>query len=279
MHKITLRILTALLILSSSMGLLAQEQIPNSDFEVWADLGEQSEKPSDWNNRTNAAEDFFFTGFKTEGASQNIDFSMDGREENGFGDYSNEYEVIINPDNDNADDIKFTAEFGALAHIKMWVSGIPDIGDIEIVDSEGVVESPFIGSSTLLSMLGMAPDMSFDMLIAGSTTGEPNLDTENDPATEIIKIKITIDRNYLGVDAHEGDHFSFYPNPVQNELILDSSQQIDEVSLYNLLGQQIKNVSLKQLKGRINVSDLQSGIYIMKVNIDGKQKSYKVIKS
>src|SRR5699024_7227282 len=136
----------------------------------------------------------------------------------------------------------------------------------EIVDSGDIVESPFTGTSELLSMLGMAPDMSFEMLIAGSTTGAPNLDAENDPSTEIIKIKITIDKNYLGVDPQEVNHFSFYPNPVQNELILNSNQQIDEVALYNLLGQQVKNISFNQSKGKIDVSRLQSGIYIMKVS-------------
>lgn len=229
-------------------------------------------------NEDEVEDDFYFSGFETEGASQNISFEMDGPEEDGEGDYTDEYEMIINPNEDNPDDINFTATFSDDAHIKMWVSGIPDIGDIEIVDSEGNVESPFVGTSDLLSALSAAPDMSFDLVIAGSTTEEPSLDMDTNASSEIITVKVTIDRDYLSVDDFTKNQFSFYPNPAQNELNLEAANSIDEIVLYNVIGQKVKEVTPNETETRINLEDLHSGMYIMKVTVNGKVNSYKLIK-
>ncbi len=221
---------------------------------------------------------FYFTGFFTEGASQNIDFTMEEPEENGVGDYSEEHEMIINPDEDNPNDISFTASFSEDAHIKMWVSGIPDVGDLEIVDSEEIVESPFVGTSSLLSALSLAPDMSFDLIIAGSKEDIPTPEMEENTSSEIIKVKITIDRDYLDVDSFAKENFTFYPNPVKNELNLKANNTIEEIAVYNSLGQKIKNLKTDNFSLQISMEDLSAGLYFIKVRIDGKENSFKIIK-
>lgn len=72
--------------------------------------------------------------------------------------------------------------------------------------------------------------------------------------------------------------FSFYPNPVQDHLLLKAKQKIDQVEVYNLLGQQLimakPNVSSYQLK----LNSLKAGLYFIKVKSEGKTGTYKVVK-
>lgn len=54
---------------------------------------------------------------------------------------------------------------------------------------------------------------------------------------------------------------SIYPNPVNDILNIESETEIKSVSIYNLQGQKIKTSFSKQ----VNVSDLSSGIYMVRV--------------
>jgi len=72
--------------------------------------------------------------------------------------------------------------------------------------------------------------------------------------------------------------FSFYPNPLKDNMTLNAQENIEQVELYNLLGQQIMikqpNVSTYQ----INTSTLKTGVYFMKVKVGDKTGTYKVVK-
>lgn len=74
------------------------------------------------------------------------------------------------------------------------------------------------------------------------------------------------------------DGFRFYPNPAQDQLMLNANQKIDQVEVYNLLGQQLMlvkpNVSSYQLK----LNTIKSGLYFIKVKTNGKTGTYKVLK-
>ncbi|MFK5891296.1 MAG: T9SS type A sorting domain-containing protein [Flavobacteriaceae bacterium] len=72
--------------------------------------------------------------------------------------------------------------------------------------------------------------------------------------------------------------FNFYPNPLKDNMTLNAQENIEQVELYNLLGQQVMikqpNVSTYQ----INMSTLKTGVYFMKVKVGDKTGTYKVVK-
>lgn len=72
--------------------------------------------------------------------------------------------------------------------------------------------------------------------------------------------------------------FNFYPNPTSDMLNLSASKNIASVSLFNVLGQEVLAAYIDATTSNINLSDLSSGIYIMKVNIDGQVGTYKIMK-
>ncbi|MDR9400687.1 MAG: T9SS type A sorting domain-containing protein, partial [Psychroflexus sp.] len=74
------------------------------------------------------------------------------------------------------------------------------------------------------------------------------------------------------------DNFKFYPNPVVNTLNLNTSGVVENIKLYNVLGQEIMDVNPEVQSPQIEMGGLQSGAYMMRVTIDGVSQSFRVIK-
>ncbi len=71
----------------------------------------------------------------------------------------------------------------------------------------------------------------------------------------------------LGVNSfgNNTNTVSIFPNPVQNTLTISSEQNITKVEIYNMLGQ---NIASPKEGNEINVSDLNTGIYIARITFD-----------
>jgi hypothetical protein len=70
-----------------------------------------------------------------------------------------------------------------------------------------------------------------------------------------------------------------YPNPVTDYFTIEANGAIDEVTVYNVLGQEILVKSPKSNATTIQTSDLQKGVYIIKMAVDGKVTTAKIIKN
>ncbi len=84
----------------------------------------------------------------------------------------------------------------------------------------------------------------------------------------------------LSLDESLIEDFSFYPNPVKNEIILripSSANQVD-LSIYNQLGQEVLNQLILEDSKIINVSGLSTGIYLMKLSTEITSQTFKFIK-
>lgn len=67
-----------------------------------------------------------------------------------------------------------------------------------------------------------------------------------------------------------------YPNPVENVLNINASHPIDQLELYNTTGALV----LKQtaVNGSIDVSNLSSGVYILKLQSGNSVQTHKILK-
>lgn len=95
--------------------------------------------------------------------------------------------------------------------------------------------------------------------------------------------KVYVDNVYfsngiLGVEAFKTSSIKIYPNPTSDVFTVSAEKSIESISLYNVLGQEvmIKNPMTSSIQ--FNISELQSGIYIVKTTIDGKTDTSKIIK-
>lgn len=83
----------------------------------------------------------------------------------------------------------------------------------------------------------------------------------------------------LGNESFDSSSFRFYPNPVNDVLNLSYSQSINKVQVINILGQEVKTVTLDANQAQVDMSNLPSGTYLVKVTSDNQVKTIKVIKN
>ena len=89
---------------------------------------------------------------------------------------------------------------------------------------------------------------------------------------------LRVSRNTLSNDAFNTSNFSYYPNPVKNTLNLSYTQNISNVAIFNLLGQKVVSKVVNANQSQIDMSELPTGAYLVKVTADNQVKTIKVIK-
>ena len=71
---------------------------------------------------------------------------------------------------------------------------------------------------------------------------------------------------------------SVYPNPAKNEIFVSTNAgTIDNVQIIDLRGGLVKNVSNSAYTTRVDVSDLESGIYFIRYTISGTIQTQRII--
>jgi hypothetical protein len=73
-------------------------------------------------------------------------------------------------------------------------------------------------------------------------------------------------------------NLNYYPNPVNNSLIISNLSVIDEVIVTSVIGQKMLSKKVNELQTEIEMSSLSNGIYFVKVTSEGQEKMVKIIK-
>jgi hypothetical protein len=85
----------------------------------------------------------------------------------------------------------------------------------------------------------------------------------------------TVPLNILEVETGQ---FTFYPNPVKNTLTLNAQNNIEQVTVFNMLGQAVIKTAVNSNNVELDMSNLGSGTYFAQVTINGVIKTVKVLK-
>ena len=85
-------------------------------------------------------------------------------------------------------------------------------------------------------------------------------------------------KTVLGTAENIFEGFKCYPNPANEVLNLQAKSNIEKVSIYSILGQQVMEASPNQTNATLNVASLNPGVYILKLAVAGQSASYKFIK-
>lgn len=88
----------------------------------------------------------------------------------------------------------------------------------------------------------------------------------------------TVAVGVVGLSEINENAVTVYPNPVSDVLNISSETTISSVKVYNLTGQLIMETKLNTTERELNVSNLSSGIYIIKLEVDNSSVNYKIIK-
>lgn len=108
-----------------------------------------------------------------------------------------------------------------------------------------------------------------------TTTGVPNFSWGWGKVSAIDAVKMAVDR--IGLEEIRKEfYFDIYPNPTTNILNISSSKKVNSIEIFDLLGR--KQYFSKENPRQINISSLNKGMYILSINIGGRELRRKIIK-
>ncbi|WP_179316173.1 T9SS type A sorting domain-containing protein [Winogradskyella undariae] len=83
----------------------------------------------------------------------------------------------------------------------------------------------------------------------------------------------------LGIEDNTFEAFSVYPNPTSGVLNIQSTQDVDNVTVFNLLGQSVASFTKNEItNSSINLSELSEGLYLVRVTSGDKTETLRVTK-
>ncbi len=86
--------------------------------------------------------------------------------------------------------------------------------------------------------------------------------------------------NVLSTTKYESiSNILMYPNPVKDNFVYFSSTQDLDVVIYNILGKQVIKENATRTKNYIDVSNLNKGIYLVKINSGQGSVTKKLIRN
>lgn len=124
------------------------------------------------------------------------------------------------------------------------------------------------GNMSLLSLTGRTPGSTLYIAVWKFGTGISTNDQ-----FQIAAYDVTLPNS-----SFDNDGFAYYPNPVKNVLNLSYNQNISDVRIYNLLGQEVMMQSVNANHSQIDMSSFISNTYVVKVTSDNQVKTIRVIK-
>jgi len=72
--------------------------------------------------------------------------------------------------------------------------------------------------------------------------------------------------------------FNYYPNPVSNELTMTANENITSVSIFNMLGQEVRTITPSSLEVSVDMTNLTSGTYFVKAQVGTSVGTFKIVK-
>ena len=92
------------------------------------------------------------------------------------------------------------------------------------------------------------------------------------------RFNVYVAAEVLGTEDNVSLELSTYPNPTKDIVTISAQQEINSVTLYNILGQEVKTVSGGDNSVTVNLSEFATGHYIAKVVAGNSNESIKIIK-
>ena len=80
-------------------------------------------------------------------------------------------------------------------------------------------------------------------------------------------------------DNFDSTNFSFYPNPTTDLVYISNGNEIEELVITNMLGQQVYYAKFMDKDIQINLATFPSTTYFLKIKSEGKYKTIKIVKN
>jgi len=165
-----------------------------------------------------------------------------------------------------------------------YESELVTINDVNFVDADGSTSfgngngnyDITDGTNTLIFRLNFTTDIN-GTLIPSSSANITGIPAEFGGDSQIFGLSLS--NIVLGVQRDEIEGFAAFPNPVRGNGLTVRTGSIDtkEVALFNVLGRKVFAQSFSGTEDTFDVSNLSSGIYILKVTEGSRIATQKVV--
>lgn len=89
---------------------------------------------------------------------------------------------------------------------------------------------------------------------------------------------VTVNETTMNVDEVNKNKIAFFPNPVEDILNVSYDKRINQISVFDIAGKKVFHKTIKANASKVDLSNLASGIYIVKAEVEGDVKTFKIIK-
>ena len=70
-----------------------------------------------------------------------------------------------------------------------------------------------------------------------------------------------------GLDDLSSNLFTYFPNPVNNQLSIRAQKNVDEITVYNMIGQVVLRQTPNSLETMVDMAEMQTGAYLSLIHI------------
>lgn len=178
---------------------------------------------------------------------------------------------------DAVTDVEVTEIAETIATISWTASATAEEGYVVAVYEAGadmdadtaVVTETLAEGVTTLDVEELTPDTEYDVYVT-AVCGE-----DNSVTSEAVTFTTEPTANVGDFDVIK---LTVYPNPVNTNLNISAAKVIDEVQVYNILGQRVMTHKSNNTEVTLDVTELPTANYILKVRMDGIMSTVKFIK-
>lgn len=192
---------------------------------------------------------------------------------NSHGPYDNEYVAYIDWNHNNI--LNDTGEVFYIGLLNSTTGTDAATASVSIA-----VPSSAIAGNTRIRVIKVYTDQSDDFILNYDPCNITVEDTFFEETVDSFgqAIDFTLNVATLGINSFDKNALSVYPNPARNVLNISYKSDINDVKIYNLLGQEVLSETIKSSDFQLNTSELSTGTYVVKLFADQAQYSYKLIK-
>ena len=81
-----------------------------------------------------------------------------------------------------------------------------------------------------------------------------------------------------GLDDLGMSQFTYYPNPVNDQLTIRAQSNVKDITVFNMLGQVVSSQSPNVKDCLVDMAEMQSGAYFVQISIGSTVKMVRVLK-
>ncbi|MGC1473226.1 MAG: fibronectin type III domain-containing protein [Psychroserpens sp.] len=230
------------------------------------------------------SDDTFINNFSTTGGAENISNLNSGIAVDNY--ENNTGTMTVRQASNGTFDFEITIVGGTVG-TALWIDWNNDfVFDTTeaLFSTTSYSNGPFTGTITVPDA---TPDGDYRMRVM-TDWNDPNpgddapcsfgLPTTTTPRGEVEDYTVTVDET-LSTNSFDNEiAFTYFPNPVKNELVLNAQNNIQNVAVLNMLGQEVLSAQPNTVDSTIDMNGLSQGAYFVKVTIGNTTETIRIIK-